>query len=104
MIFSPFAAPALSVNEHAYYFCVILQRLAPADDDGGGDGSGSGGDKEDGTSQGQHLTGHKRLAAAWFGEDGTGSIPREKFASFVRDLRKDATTVECRLYSCITPA
>ena len=48
----------------------------------------------------RQLTGHRRLAAAWFGEDGAGSVPREQFAAFVRDLRLDVKTVECRLYSC----
>ena len=47
----------------------------------------------------RQLTGHKRLAAAWFGEDGAGSVSREAFAAFVRDLRLDVKTVECRLYS-----
>lgn len=45
------------------------------------------------------LAGHKRLVAKWFGEDGKGSVPREDFAAFIRDLRLDIKTVECRLYS-----
>lgn len=73
--------------------------MAPAEGDDGGDNEGG-----NGKPQAQQLTGHKRLAAAWFGEDGKGSIPREEFASFVRDLRKDVKTVECRLYSCTVTA
>lgn len=69
--------------------------------------SGSGGSGADGNGEGKEsLTGHKRLEAAWFGKDGDGNgggggkeVPREQFLTFVRDLRMDVKTVECRLYS-----
>ncbi|CAN0013752.1 unnamed protein product [Ectocarpus fasciculatus] len=94
----------------------LVKRLAPSEDgdggSGGDDGSSvvakKGGDaKNDGDSkdEGQtKLTGHKRLAAAWFGKNGVGGssgggVNREQFTAFVRDLRLDVKTVECRLYS-----
>ncbi|CAM9775990.1 unnamed protein product [Ectocarpus sp. 6 AP-2014] len=94
----------------------LVKRLAPSED-GGGD---SGGDdnssddakkddevaKNDGDSKDDdeqtELAGHKRLAAAWFGKNGVGrggGVNREQFTAFVRDLRLDVKTVECRLYS-----
>lgn len=71
------------------------QRLAPPLDFDGSAESGSGGGGRKPRISGQH----KRLTAAWFGEDGKGSVPREEFAAFVRHLRLDIKTVECRLYS-----
>ncbi|CAM9506888.1 unnamed protein product [Ectocarpus sp. 4 AP-2014] len=93
----------------------LVKRLAPSED--GGDDSGSdddssddakkddGDNKNDGDSKDDEqtkLTGHKRLAAAYFGKNGVGrggGVNREQFTAFVRDLRLDVKTVECRLYS-----
>ncbi len=93
--------------------------MAPSEDGDGGskgsDGGGGGSDEKGGDEP--RLTGHKRLAAAWFGaggeeaggkggkgdggggKEGRRGVPRDQFASFVRDLRMDVKTVECRLYS-----
>ncbi|CAM9861793.1 unnamed protein product [Scytosiphon promiscuus] len=90
----------------------LVKRLAPPEDEDGDGGDSKGKDDQ---------TGHKRLMDAWFGkqggaggkakgkEEGGGSggggeegirvVAREKFAAFVRDLRMDVKTVECRLYS-----